>query len=219
MKICEIFHSIQGEGVNAGVPAVFVRFFGCNLQCSWCDTKKSWHKDFAKFKELEINEIIEEINSYSCTHIVFTGGEPSLFQEEIRQIVNELNPPDSPFNKGEPQMTFEIETNGSFSLADDIYQTINISPKLKNSGNKPYEIQVLNFPKKTWWKFVVQDENDISEILEIQQKYKISNNKILLMPQGQTKTEIEKTSPLVITLCKKYNFRFSPRLQMSLGVR
>lgn len=208
MKICEIFHSIQGEGVNAGVPAVFVRFFGCNLQCKWCDTKQSWHKDYAKFEEIEINEIVEKIRSFDCKHIVFTGGEPTLFQEEIKGIVNGLN-----------NYTFELETNGSFPIQDNIWQTINISPKLKNSGNDPYEIKALNFPEKTWWKFVVENENDISEILEIQKKYNISNKKILLMPQGQTKEEIEKNSPKVIELCKKYDFRFSPRLHLMFEVK
>ncbi len=209
VKICEIFHSIQGEGVNAGVTAVFVRFFGCNLACSWCDTKNSWHPNHANFEEIKLENIVKKIKSFNSSHIIFTGGEPTLFQKEIRKITEKLA----------NNHTYELETNGSFPIEDDFWQTINISPKLKNSGNKPYKIKAHNFPQKTWWKFVIENEEDLTEIQAMQKQYNIPDNKILLMPQGITQKEIESKSSTIIEICKKYNFRFCPRLHIALGLR
>lgn len=70
--IVEIFTSIQGEGVNLGKPANFVRFAGCNLNCSWCDT--AWNKA-SEFLTME--EIADRFDS-SVELVVFTGGEPLL---------------------------------------------------------------------------------------------------------------------------------------------
>ncbi len=128
MKICEIFHAIQGEGINIGKPSIFIRFFGCNLACTWCDTPYSWQKDAADFETMDLNTIITKVESFPCSHIIFTGGEPTLFQDNIKTITDTL---------GE-NYTFELETNGSMPIKHDLWQTINISPKLANSGNHPY---------------------------------------------------------------------------------
>lgn len=72
MKINEIFYSLQGEGRYTGTPAIFIRFSGCNLRCSFCDTK---HQDGI---ELTPEQIIEEIKKYPSKFVVLTGGEPSI---------------------------------------------------------------------------------------------------------------------------------------------
>ena len=72
MKINEIFYSLQGEGHYTGTPAVFIRFAGCNLKCSFCDT------DFTSFTEMIEDDIVREIGQYPTNHIVITGGEPTL---------------------------------------------------------------------------------------------------------------------------------------------
>lgn len=72
MRITEIFYSIQGEGYWTGRPAVFVRFAGCNLHCSFCDT------DFMVKKEMSEDEIVDEVCQYGCNMVVLTGGEPTL---------------------------------------------------------------------------------------------------------------------------------------------
>ena len=70
--IVEIFHSVQGEGFHAGVPHVFVRFGNCNLRCEWCDT------DFLTYDEMSLTHIIEQILSFDCKRVIFTGGEPAM---------------------------------------------------------------------------------------------------------------------------------------------
>jgi organic radical activating enzyme len=72
MKVKEIFYSIQGEGANAGMPAIFVRLSGCNLRCIFCDT------DFQGGVEMSPEEILNEVKKYGCKNIIWTGGEPSL---------------------------------------------------------------------------------------------------------------------------------------------
>lgn len=76
-KINDIFYSLQGEGHNAGRAAVFVRFSGCNLRCSFCDT------DFSKYREMSAEEIVGEMLGLVPTSdpkplVVLTGGEPTL---------------------------------------------------------------------------------------------------------------------------------------------
>lgn len=69
-KINEIFYSLQGEGYHTGIPAIFVRFSGCNMKCSFCDTL---HEDGIMMSD---EEIISEVVKYPASMVVLTGGEP-----------------------------------------------------------------------------------------------------------------------------------------------
>lgn len=81
-KIAEIFDSLQGEGIYLGEKQLFVRFFGCNLHCSFCDTQIS------NFKEYEPAELFEEIKAYQDVYhsISFTGGEPLLQKDFVKEV-------------------------------------------------------------------------------------------------------------------------------------
>ena len=78
-RVNEIFYSIQAEGYNAGQPAVFVRFAGCNLACPFCDTN---HEPFVEMTQTEIEEEVAQLDPTPTTGhpamVVFTGGEPTL---------------------------------------------------------------------------------------------------------------------------------------------
>jgi 7-carboxy-7-deazaguanine synthase len=85
IKINEIFHSIQGESSYVGWPTVFVRTTGCNLRCTYCDTKYSYYEG-----ELQSQaDLLDKIRSYNCKHICITGGEP-LLQKEILPLMTAL---------------------------------------------------------------------------------------------------------------------------------
>ena len=71
-KVNEIFYTLQGEGRFTGTPAVFLRFSGCNLACSFCDT------EFTEYSLLSLNRIVEQVCIFPSRHIVITGGEPLL---------------------------------------------------------------------------------------------------------------------------------------------
>lgn len=75
-KINEIFYSLQGEGYHTGTPAVFVRFSGCNLQCSFCDTQHE------AGRMMTDDEILAEVNKYPASTVILTGGEPALWIDD-----------------------------------------------------------------------------------------------------------------------------------------
>jgi len=101
MKVNEIFLSIQGEGKSTGCPTVFLRLTGCNLRCSYCDTKYS----YTDGEELEIDEIFKRITSYNIKRVCITGGEPLL--HNIKDLLELLE-----------DYYVSIETNGSIELLD-----------------------------------------------------------------------------------------------------
>jgi len=82
-KVAEIFDSVQGEGLYVGEKQIFVRFFGCNLACRYCDTK------LTRFKEYEPKELFEEIKARNDDHhsISFTGGEPLLHNKFLKELL------------------------------------------------------------------------------------------------------------------------------------
>ena len=117
-KINEIFYSLQGEGFHAGTPAVFVRFSGCNLRCAFCDTQ---HQEG---QMMSLQEIVDEVNKYPVAPlVVLTGGEPSLFIDEV--FVTEL--------KQKTGKTIAIETNGTRPLPNNL-DWVTLSPKYAFEG-------------------------------------------------------------------------------------
>lgn len=75
-NINEIFYSLQGEGFHTGRPAIFIRFAGCNLKCSFCDTR---HEDGELMSD---EEILNAVSAYPAKTVILTGGEPSLWIDE-----------------------------------------------------------------------------------------------------------------------------------------
>ncbi|MFH1175441.1 MAG: 7-carboxy-7-deazaguanine synthase QueE [bacterium] len=84
-KIAEIFESVQGEGLYFGHKQLFIRFFGCNLKCKFCDTKPD------NYVEYEVEELFEKIksNNNQLRFVSFTGGEP-LVQKDFLKSVSKL---------------------------------------------------------------------------------------------------------------------------------
>ena len=109
--IVEIFHSVQGEGFHSGIPHVFVRFGNCNLRCEWCDT------DFLTYEERTLSSIVDEVLSYNCERVIFTGGEPAM--QDLDTIGTILK------HHG---LKLSIETNGTIPV-DPIIDWICVSPK------------------------------------------------------------------------------------------
>lgn len=88
MKISEIFYSIQGEGIEIGLPTVFVRLFACDLRCEWCDSM--YAVEGRDFKEMSIEDVRNIIATYNCKRICITGGEPLLHGTELEELANDL---------------------------------------------------------------------------------------------------------------------------------
>lgn len=108
-KIAEVFTSIQGEGLYLGEEQLFVRFYGCNLSCRFCDTKLS------RFTEYEPQELFKEIKLYQngFHSISFTGGEPLLQKNFLKEVLR--------LTKGAGYKNY-LETNGT--LAYELQEVI-----------------------------------------------------------------------------------------------
>jgi 7-carboxy-7-deazaguanine synthase len=72
LTVNEVFFSIQGEGTRAGRPCVFVRLTGCPLRCTWCDTAYAFHEGSKRSED----EVLSQVESFPCTLVELTGGEP-----------------------------------------------------------------------------------------------------------------------------------------------
>ena len=217
MKISEIFESIQGEGNNAGKSAVFLRTAECNLKCVWCDTKYTWdwkNYDYSKeVNEMSIKEVRQSLEQFRIRHLVITGGEPLMQQDDLAELLTFLK----------PEFYVEVETNGTI-LPNNALSTLvdqwNVSPKTKNSGN-PLEMCEDNecytfFSKKKncYFKYVVESEDDLIEINQLISKHNLEKKRVLLMTQAMTKEEILAKEKNVFTLSKKNSLGFSPRLHV-----
>lgn len=127
-KVVETFVSINGEGRKAGKLAFFLRLKGCNLDCSYCDTKWA-NKDDAPFEIMDENEIYGLIKESGIRNVTITGGEP-LFRKDMSILLELLD--------NDKDLSVEIETNGSVDLKPYLSVCKNISftmdYKLSTSG-------------------------------------------------------------------------------------
>lgn len=110
-RVNDIFYSLQGEGRNAGMAAVFVRLAGCNLRCRFCDTA------FTAYKEMDDTDILASILSYPTRFVVITGGEPALQMDDGLADLLHCH-----------GYTIAIETNGTLPVPKGI-DWITVSPK------------------------------------------------------------------------------------------
>lgn len=164
-RVNEIYHSIEGEGVQAGKLTTFIRFVGCNLSCKWCDTKYA----LGGTKEVKLMSAHDIMKQVKHRNITLTGGEP-LFRDGIVEFIQYLL--DEGYN-------VNLETNGSISIAplrslrhrDRL--TVMMDYKSRSSNNRP-TTKLENFKylkKQDAVKFVIGSEADFAEFLDIWEHY------------------------------------------------
>ena len=222
MRIAEIFHSIQGEGLLAGVPSIFIRTSGCNLRCHWCDTPyASWKPEGP---EMSIKEILKKLTEWNCDHVVLTGGEP-MIAPDLPELATALK---------KQKKHISIETAGTILPNGIPCDLASISPKLSNSTpsperdsawNKKHEATRLQPEVISEWiskyafqlKFVVSSELDLAEIKDLLSRLPpVPLHQILLMPEGIDIKTLATRSPWLVDICKREGFRFCPRLHIEL---
>lgn len=165
MKVVEIFRSIDGEGRRAGLPTVFIRLYGCNLHCSYCDTSYGCTGD--DYTEMSISEIVKIVDNYKIKNITITGGEP-LIHEDICNLIDTLC---------ESEYDVNIETNGSVpinivSFSEIRYEdtgrsypwvTIDFKCKSSQMSNNMHLDNFMNLSSKDVLKFVVGSKDDLEQ--------------------------------------------------------
>lgn len=123
----EIFPGIQGEGFWTGLPVTFIRFAGCNLSCSFCDT------DYSIREYLTKEEILDKVLGYPARTLIFTGGEPLIHPlEDLVKILKKSG------------FSIHVETNGTIFIPDGFFDWITVSPKTHNPlVKKCDEVKIL----------------------------------------------------------------------------
>ena len=168
-KVVEIFSSINGEGTRAGQLAVFVRMQGCNLNCTYCDTKWANEAD-AKFHWTSTEEILELLRSMEIKNVTITGGEP-LLQEEIGELLEAM--------AKEENLRVEIETNGSVPIDKYISNKnilITMDYKLPSSGvEKNMNLNNLEKLRKNDVLKLVIGIDDFDRIYQVIEKFSIKS--------------------------------------------
>lgn len=224
MRVSEIFHSLQGEGVLTGVPSVFVRTSGCNLRCTWCDTKyASWEPEG---ETLELDRLMAEVLKYPAQHVVLTGGEP-MIARDLPELARRLR---------EAGKHITIETAGTVPPNGIACDLASLSPKLAHSTPREGEIaeswrqrhEALRLQPDViadWMahydyqlKFVATNDADLAEIdaLLAQLPQRPPPHKVLLMPEGVDLPTLETRRPFLVEACKNRGYRYCERLHVAL---
>lgn len=206
-----------------------------------CDSYPAWRKECRRFsKEYTVQQLASKVldlvpqTANICDyHIVFTGGEPLLYQDLLVDLISRLS--------SEGCFNFTFETNGTVALKpyfinkiNDILEFSNIiitfscSPKLSISGHTieetlfPERVKTFNeiLDSELYLKFVIRDEKDIEEVRKFSEAYinaGVYLEDIYLMPEGGTVcNETSLTEQETVNLCIKYGYRYSPRLHLQL---
>lgn len=174
MRICEIFDSIQGEGLMMGVPTTFVRTVGCNLRCAWCDTGYA----FEGGSDMSVDEVMDRVGG--ARHVCVTGGEPML-QKDMPELLGRL------VGSG---IQVVLETNGAMPLdqvPDDPLMMVSMDIKCPASGmsGRMLYSNLSVLKPKDQLKFIVADDADFDFAVDVLEKHPTQAN-IVFGPVGGT---------------------------------
>jgi len=189
LPLVEEFYSIQGEGYNTGKAAYFIRLGGCDVGCSWCDSRYSWNPDLHPLVSTE--KIVKNVIDSGTDSAVVTGGEPLMWNLDI--LCNSL--------KKTKVSTF-IETSGAYPLSGN-WNWICLSPK----RNLPPTAEICNLANEL--KIIVEDKIDFIWA----EKYRTlvsADCRLYLQPEW---SRFEKIIPEIVEYVKRF-----PHWNISLQV-
>jgi len=202
-KVVETFTSIQGEGHHTGYLMFFIRFYGCNLQCSFCDEPK--HTDKTLIRTMSAAEIVNEVERSGVKYVCLTGGEPSLTDKN--ELIEAL------IGNG---IYVSVETNGH-SYENIMYADwITLSPK--NLCGSFEDI----IPEGVWSevKFVVDRDTRLPDSFErIVNVLEMRRTLTFVQPMNDGDRINKDNYKYAVELIKKYpSLRLSAQLHKLIGV-
>jgi 7-carboxy-7-deazaguanine synthase len=175
LKVNEIFFSIQGESSFAGIPFVLVRLTGCNLRCSYCDTKYAYEEG----ENLSVKQILKEIKKFKCKYVEITGGEP-LLQDKTPFLVDFL------IDKGFKVL---VETNGTKDvsvLSEKAIIVMDIKCPSSGESDKTDWDNLKRLGLKDEVKFVLTEKSDYDWAKKVIKEKKLTGKfTILLSPVSE----------------------------------
>ncbi len=180
LPLIQEFYTIQGEGFHTGKAAYFIRIGGCDIGCSWCDTKVSWNADIHSLAETD--DIIEKAYRSEAKSIVVTGGEPLSY--DLDYLCKKAK---------EKNLETFIETSGAYPLSGK-WDWVCLSPKKQ----KPPLPQ--NYKAANELKVIIFNDDDILWAENCSKK--VSDNCLLyLQPEWSRR---EENTPRIIEYIKKH---------------
>ncbi|MFW5758823.1 MAG: 4Fe-4S cluster-binding domain-containing protein [Bacteroidota bacterium] len=224
LEIAEFFYdTIQGEGINIGQPAAFLRVQHCTQNCWWCDTKAVWRAGnpyaFSElFDMIDATNLVDKLKNGQ--HLVLTGGSPVKQQKGLTAFLQEFikRYGFKPYTEIENECT--LMPSAEFTELIDVW---NNSPKLMHSGNpdklryRPKIIRHLASLPNAWFKFVIAQKKDWQEIQNFFLKPElIKRNQIILMPLGSDRQELYDNKEMVVEMAIRKNVRYCTREQIEL---
>lgn len=173
MRISEIFYSIQGEGLYAGLPMTFVRLQGCPFRCRWCDSEYTWNPKGGE--ELPLAAVLAQVRAQPARHVCITGGEPLAQPREFLSLSHVLR---------EAGYWQEVETSGGYLLpkkapVDSWVMDIKCPGSGMEAFNKYEELATLR--PQDQLKFVVASREDFDFSLRVLAQHR-TNAAVLFSP-------------------------------------
>jgi len=176
MQITEIYKSLQGESIYAGLPCVFVRLTGCNLRCSWCDTEYSFYGG----KKMSPEQVFEEVVDLSPDGglVEITGGEPMLQERELVPLMQRL------VDSGYKVL---LETSGERELdrvPHAVVKIVDIKCPASDEGDSFHPENLENLTNQDEVKFVISDRADYEFAREFTRRHNLPErvNAVLFSP-------------------------------------
>lgn len=195
LPLMEQFYTVQGEGYHSGSPAYFIRIGGCDIGCSWCDSKFSWLAD--RHPLVSIDSILHSAKESGATSLVVTGGEPSMYQ---------LSYLTESFRRAGFK-TF-LETSGAYPLSGE-WDWICLSPKKRNGPLDEY------FDLAGELKVIIQTPDDL-EWAELNGNKVNSDCHLFLQPEWSMRKQI---LPVLVEFVKlNKNWRISLQSHKYIGI-
>ena len=203
LKITEIFHSLQGEASNVGLPTVFIRLTGCPLRCHYCDTAYA----FTGGEWMDIESIISKVKPYNTPRITVTGGEP-LAQKSCIELLNQLC---------DLNYDVSLETSGAILLDQVDKRVVKVldvkTPASKeDSKNKFENFMFLNADDQI--KFVICDESDYRWSKQLIDEHKLESKCEILFSPSHDQLDASILANWVLE--DKLNVRFQIQLHKYL---
>jgi 7-carboxy-7-deazaguanine synthase len=203
LKISEIFFSAEGEGLRQGEPTIFLRLSGCNLRCSFCDTKYSWENGQEIKLSLILSKIVGYREKYKTDWVCLTGGEPLL--QDLRPLVKMLK---------KAGFKIHLETNGTQPVKIPI-DWLTVSPKPPEYFSSEECRQ-----KAREVKLIVTRNLQLKEVIKVRQDYS-EKIPLLLQPQSAKAWSYRKAWHLFLESVKagQKNIRLSCQLHKVYGLK
>lgn len=217
----EVFQTIQGEGVHAGVPSVFVRLQGCPVGCAWCDTKHTWdvepadevasdviitkQLDSAQYSQLDAEQLLELFaeQGYSARHVVITGGEPCMY--DLIPLTETL------IERG---YSVQIETSGTFAVKVAEQTWVTVSPKVAMKGGMAVLDEALHRADEI--KHPVARQQDVDNLDALLEQAKLSDSDVFICLQPISQKA--RATRLCMDTCIARNWRLSVQTHKYIGI-